>query len=66
LVTADNGEELWATEDVAQFLGITINNLRQIQHRGQLKWKKRVWRSVYYSAAEVQEFADMRTRRKHR
>jgi transposase len=64
LVTADNGEELWATDEVAQFLNITINNLRQIQHRGQLEWKKRVWRSVYYSADEVRAFKELRENKK--
>lgn len=63
-MVGENGEELWAADKVAHFLGITINNLRQIQHRRQLEWKHRVWRSVYYSADDVQAFAEMRKGKK--
>jgi hypothetical protein len=58
-------EELWAADEVAHYLGITINNLRQIQHRKQLIWKKRVWRSVYYSADEVRAYGEKRKNKKH-
>jgi hypothetical protein len=56
-------DELWDSEQTAKFLKINVNNLRQIQHRGTLVWRKRVWRSVYYSADEVRAYADKRKKR---
>jgi len=56
-------EELWDSEQTAKFLDITVNNLRQIQHRGTLKWHKRVWRSVYYLADEVRAYEAKRRKR---
>ena len=56
-------EELWDSEQTSKFLNITVNNLRQIQHRGTLKWQKRVWRSVYYPADEVRAYAEKRKKR---
>jgi predicted site-specific integrase-resolvase len=59
-------EELWSSQQVADFLGITINNLRQIQHRGTIKWVKREWRSVYYNADDVRAYQAKREARKAR
>ena len=56
-------DELWDSEQTAKFLKINVNNLRQIQHRKTLVWRKRVWRSVYYSADEVRAYADKRKKR---
>ena len=55
-----------SSQEVAEVLGITINNLRQIQHRGTLKWKRREWRNVYYDKAEVMAYAAKRESRKPR
>jgi predicted site-specific integrase-resolvase len=55
-----------SSQEVADYLGITINNLRQIQHRGTLKWKRREWRNVFYSTEEVTAYAAKREARKHR
>ena len=54
------------SQEVAEYLGITINNLRQIQHRGSLKWQRREWRNVYYDKHEVDEYKNKRERRQHR
>ena len=59
-------EELWSSTQTAEYLGVTINNLRQIQHRGTLRWVKREWRSVYYRADEVRDYHAKREARKAR
>jgi len=51
-------------DETAKQLGITINNLRQIQFRGNLKWSKRVGRKVYYLASEVEAYAQKRGNQK--
>ena len=57
----------WVTaENTAQMLGITINNLRQIQFRGNLKWIKREGRKVYYSLEQVLLYADKRNKKKNK
>ena len=61
-LTPDN--ELFTAEQTAQQLRITINNLRQIQHRKTLKWVKRVGRKVYYKKADVYAYAEKRNKRK--
>lgn len=55
-----------SSQEVAEYLGITINNLRQIQHRKSLAWKRREWRNVYYDRAEVEAYKAKREERKHR
>jgi predicted site-specific integrase-resolvase len=51
------------SNEVAEYLGIKINNLRQIQHRGTLKWVRREWRNVYYDRAEVEAYKIKREER---
>jgi hypothetical protein len=58
--------EEWDSPTTAAYLEITVNHLRQIQHRGQLKWKSRNWRSVYYDPAEVKAYRETRDQRKTR
>ena len=55
-----------SSQQVAEYLGITINNLRQIQHRKTLEWKRREWRNVYYDRAEVEAYKIKRDQRKQR
>jgi predicted site-specific integrase-resolvase len=60
-------ESEWITsESTAQILGITINNLRQIQFRGNLKWVKREGRKVFYSREHVLLYADKRNKRQNK
>ncbi len=42
-----------SSAEVAQHLGINMNNLRQIQSRKTLVWVKKLGRNVYYREAEV-------------
>jgi predicted site-specific integrase-resolvase len=61
----DNSEWISA-DDTAQMLGITINNLRQIQFRGNLKWVKREGRKVFYLLEQVLAYAEKRNKRKNK
>jgi predicted site-specific integrase-resolvase len=57
-------EGLLTAEQTAEHLQININNLRQIQFRGNLKWVKREGRKVYYTASDVYAYAEKRNKRK--
>jgi predicted site-specific integrase-resolvase len=48
----------------AEYLNITINNLRQIQHRGNLKWVRREGRKVFYNQEDVFAYNTKRVARK--
>jgi predicted site-specific integrase-resolvase len=61
----ENSEWISA-DDTAQMLGITINNLRQIQFRGNLKWVKREGRKVFYLLEQVLAYAEKRNKRKYK
>ena len=56
-------ETLMSAQEVAAYLGITMNNLRQIQYRKTLAWVKKSGRNVYYREAEVHAYQDKRTKR---
>ena len=49
-------ESLMTSVEVADLLGITLNNLRQIQHRKQLTYVSKLGRKVYYRREEVARF----------
>jgi hypothetical protein len=61
-----DNQDLVTADETAQILGITINNLRQIQFRGNLKWAKREGRKVYYIRDQILLYADKRNRRKNK
>jgi DNA-binding transcriptional MerR regulator len=46
--------------EVAELLGITLNNLRQIQHRKQLTYVSKLGRKVYYRREDVARFQAIR------
>ena len=48
--------DLLTSDEVIAKLGITLNNLRQLQFRKQLVWVKKEGRSVYYRALDVEAF----------
>ena len=48
--------DLLTSDEVIAKLGITLNNLRQLQFRKQLVWVKKEGRSVYYRALDVETF----------
>jgi len=56
-------EELWTCPQVIEFLGIKLNNLRQIQHRGTIKWVKKIGKEVFYSADAVRAYKIKRDER---
>jgi hypothetical protein len=49
-------DDLMSASEVAITLGVTISNLRQIQHRKHLCWVSRVGRKVYYRRDEVEAY----------
>ena len=57
-------EDLISAEQTASVLGISINNLRQIQFRGNLKWENRKGRKVYYRITDVEAYKEKRAKRK--
>jgi phage antirepressor YoqD-like protein len=52
-----------SAQEVANDLGITMNNLRQIQYRKSLVWVKKTGRNVYYDKTEVEAYKEKRTKR---
>ena len=61
-----DNQDLVTADETAQILGITINNLRQIQFRGNLKWAKKEGRKVFYEREQILIYADKRNRRKNK
>lgn len=60
-------EENWLSSgQTADILAISLNNLRQIQHRKQLVWKKKQGREVYYLEQDVLALAEKRSKRVQR
>lgn len=57
-------QEFWSCDEVTAYLGVTLNNLRQLQHRGRIQWKKRQGRKVYYIADEVKGYKAKREQSK--
>jgi hypothetical protein len=53
---------LISAQEVAIRLNITMNNLRQLQHRKQLVWVQKVGRNVYYLEQDVVALAERRAR----
>ena len=56
-------EGLISAREVVGRLNITLNNLRQLQHRKQLVWVEKVGRNVYYRESDVVTLAQKRTGR---
>jgi hypothetical protein len=56
-------EGLISAQEVAIRLSITMNNLRQLQHRKQLVWVEKAGRNVYYREQDVVALAQKRTER---
>lgn len=55
-------EGLITAQEVAAQLNITMNNLRQLQHRKSLQWVEKVGRNVYYRQMDVAALAEKRKR----
>lgn len=56
-------KELWGCPKVIEFLGVNLNNLRQIQHRGGIKWVKKVGKEVFYDPDQVMAYKAKRDER---
>lgn len=57
-------DELWDCNQVAEHLGVNMNNLRQLQHRRTISWVKKEGKAVYYRADEIREYQKIRKARK--
>jgi phage antirepressor YoqD-like protein len=49
--------------ETAEILGITMNNLRQIQHRKTIAWVEKSGRNVYYKRDDVEAYKTKRDNR---
>lgn len=49
-------EDLMSAAEVCERLNITINNLRQIQHRKTLTWVQKSGRNVFYRKEDVENY----------
>jgi phage antirepressor YoqD-like protein len=54
---------LVSAAETAQILGITMNNLRQIQHRKTITWVEKSGRNVYYKREDVEAYKSKRDNR---
>jgi phage antirepressor YoqD-like protein len=54
---------LISAAETAQILGITMNNLRQIQHRKTITWVEKSGRNVYYKRDDVEAYKTKRDAR---
>jgi hypothetical protein len=46
-------DELWSCPRVIEYLGVNLNNLRQMQHRGAIRWVQKIGKEVFYRAEDV-------------
>ncbi len=56
-------ENLMSAAEVCERLGITLNNLRQIQHRKTLTWVQKSGRNVFYTREDVENYFSKRQER---
>lgn len=55
-------DDLMSAPEVCETLGITLNNLRQIQHRKSLTWVQKSGRNVFYDKADVEAYKNKRNK----
>jgi len=56
-------DDLLSAAEVCERLNITINNLRQIQHRKTLTWVQKSGRNVFYKKEDVENYFSKRQER---
>lgn len=56
-------DDLLSAQEVCETLGITVNNLRQIQHRKTLTWVQKSGRNVFYAKEDVEAYKTKRASR---
>ena len=49
-------DDLVSATEAAEILGVTMNNLRQLQHRKTIIWVERIERKVYYRKQEILDY----------
>ena len=55
--------DYYSAEETAKILGVTLNNLRQLQFRKSLVWTKREGRKVYYMTDNVHDYVLVKSQR---
>jgi len=56
-------DDVISAAEAAEILGITMNNLRQIQHRKSIQWVQKSGRNVYYKREDVMNYKAKRDAR---
>lgn len=53
-------QELWSCLQVIEYLGVNLNNLRQMQSRKAICWVKKDGKEVFYLANDVRAYKKKR------
>lgn len=53
-------ETVISAAEAAEILGVTLNNLRQLQNRKRVQWVKKSGKNVYYSLADILAYKETR------
>lgn len=53
-------ETIISATEAAEILGVTLNNLRQLQNRKRIEWVKKSGRNVYYKLDDVLALKEVR------
>lgn len=53
-------ETVISAAEAADILGVTLNNLRQLQNRKRIQWVKKSGRNVYYKLEDILAFRETR------
>lgn len=53
-------ETVISSAEAADILGVTLNNLRQLQNRKRIAWVDKRGRNVYYKLSEILAYKETR------
>lgn len=53
-------ETVISAAEAAEILGVTLNNLRQLQNRKRVQWVKKSGKNVYYSLQDILAYKETR------
>ena len=56
-------ETVISATEAADMLGVTLNNLRQLQNRKRIQWVKKSGKNVYYNLADIQAYKETRAKK---
>ena len=55
-------ETVISAAEAAEILGVTLNNLRQLQNRKRVQWVKKSGKNVYYSLQDILAYKETRSK----